>query len=377
MVTQDITTRMIILVPFKENMSAEDMADAYIEHVYLRGFGLPRCIRSDRDSRMTSDFWTALFNKLGTSLHMSTAYQHTPHGNVERANQEIQKYLRFFASSSQNDWDNYLKFAEFAFNDSNKSGTGYTPFELNGMNPRTPAQLLSQMAPRAKKRVLRRLQNSKSSKEKKAEAYGKWIESLTLKLEDARVNLQKATEQRLSRLNRNRRACPESFAIGRKVWLKAGNLTREAQAKVTDKIPPMHRKLAPQYLGPFEITKVIGTHRFRLNIPAVLRIYNEFDASLLKPYVVRAKEAGEDVVLSDPGAPPSLVPVDVDELVEDEFYIEKILAHHFTRNGRLKYLIKFVGYDDSHNLWLDEKDVFMTQNFLKDYYDHPKLVLRI
>ena len=64
-------------------------------------------------------------------------------------------------------------------------------------------------------------------------------------------------------------------------------------------------------------------------------------------------------------------PIDSDRLTHDEFYIEKILAHHYTKHDMLKYLIQFKGFDSSYNLWLDERDVFVTKDFLDKYYQNP------
>lgn len=264
MVVQDVSSRMIILIPFKNGMNASDMADAYIEKVFCRGFGLPRMIWSDRDTRMTSDFWTSLFSKLGTSLHMSTAYSHTPHGAVENANKEIQKFLRFYVSPLQNDWDSHLKFAEFAFNNTFKTSTGHTPFELNGMSPRLPSALLAERISKQSKRT--KIAKQKKHKNEKVNAEN-FLDSVALKLQNAHKILQTTTESRLERINRNRRDCPESFALGRKVWLRADHLSSRSQAKITDKIIPMRRKISQQYCGPFEIIGITGSKRFKLAIP--------------------------------------------------------------------------------------------------------------
>ena len=72
-----------------------------------------------------------------------------------------------------------------------------------------------------------------------------------------------------------------------------------------------------------------------------------------------------------------MVPIDDDRLTHDEFYIEKILAHHYTKKDMLKYLIQFKGFDSSYNLWLDERDVFVTKEFLNKYYKNPTLVQTI
>jgi len=46
-----------------------------------------------------------------------------------------------FVNSTQDDWDEYLPFVEFAYNNATQDSTGNTPFVLNhGRHPLTPAK---------------------------------------------------------------------------------------------------------------------------------------------------------------------------------------------------------------------------------------------
>lgn len=40
----------------------------------VKQFGVPLGLISDRDPRFTSDFWRALWEIMGTRLHLSTAF---------------------------------------------------------------------------------------------------------------------------------------------------------------------------------------------------------------------------------------------------------------------------------------------------------------
>ena len=93
----------------------------------------------------------------------------------------------------------------------------------------------------------------------------------------------------------------------------------------------MRRKISQQYCGPFEIIGITGSNRFKLAIPPALKLYDEFEASVLRPFVVKAFSESKTELVSNPGAPPSIVPIDDDRLTHDEFYIEKILAQHYTK----------------------------------------------
>jgi len=43
--------------------------------------------------------------------------------------------------------------------------------------------------------------------------------------------------------------------------------------------------------------------------------------------------------------------------VPDEFHIEKIIRAKKERNGKMKYLVKWVGYDSTYNSWIDQSDM--------------------
>ncbi|MBW0492127.1 hypothetical protein O181_031842 [Austropuccinia psidii MF-1] len=46
--------------------------------------GVPKIIISDTDPKFTSEFWTNLYDMLGTKLVFSTAYHPSTHGLAER-----------------------------------------------------------------------------------------------------------------------------------------------------------------------------------------------------------------------------------------------------------------------------------------------------
>ena len=58
-------------------------------------------------------------------------------GQTERVNQTIEQYLQHYCSWKQDDWDELLPMAEFAYNSARSETTGISPFEANyGMLPR-------------------------------------------------------------------------------------------------------------------------------------------------------------------------------------------------------------------------------------------------
>lgn len=59
----------------------------------------------DRDPRFTTLFWRELASRLGTKLHMSTAYHPQSDGQAERVNGVLEDTLRQFVGLYQQDYD--------------------------------------------------------------------------------------------------------------------------------------------------------------------------------------------------------------------------------------------------------------------------------
>ncbi|MBW0525748.1 hypothetical protein O181_065463 [Austropuccinia psidii MF-1] len=114
--------------------------------------GVPKIIISDRDLKFTSEFWTNLYDILGTKLAFSTAYHPQTDGLAERMIQKMKDILkRFFAYGMEykdhegytHDWVTLLQAVQLGYNTSQHSTTGKTP-ELveKGCNPLFPVDNL-------------------------------------------------------------------------------------------------------------------------------------------------------------------------------------------------------------------------------------------
>ena len=104
--------------------------------------GLPNVIVSDRDPRITSDFWQSLFKRLGSKLNLSSSHHPETDGQTERTHRTIEQILRAYVEPQHADWVTWLPIAEFAYNNSTHSSTHQTPFLANyGFNPTTPSSL--------------------------------------------------------------------------------------------------------------------------------------------------------------------------------------------------------------------------------------------
>jgi hypothetical protein len=135
----DKLTKLVHFVACKEEMSAKESAELYVDHVF-RLHGLSREFITDRDPRFTSAFWHAFWQEvtvlLGTRTVMSSSFHPQTDGQTERVDQNLETYLQHFVSVGLNDWDTLLSRAEFAHNAAVNKTICTAPFNLTyGYHP--------------------------------------------------------------------------------------------------------------------------------------------------------------------------------------------------------------------------------------------------
>ncbi|SLM35328.1 retrotransposon nucleocapsid protein [Lasallia pustulata] len=119
-----------------EGTSAEATAQILIQWVF-RPHGLPTSITSDRGPQFVATVWRSFCKRLEIKCKLSTAFHPETDGQIERANQDIEKQLRIYCNYMQDDWVRLLPMAEFADNNAVSAGTSMTPFFANkGFHPR-------------------------------------------------------------------------------------------------------------------------------------------------------------------------------------------------------------------------------------------------
>ena len=97
------------------NETAEDTANYFFPNIF-KHHGMPDSITSDRDPKFTSKFWDHLMKLCGVKLKMSASKHPQTDGATEIMNIMVENYLRCYFSYHQNDWDELLPAAEFAYN---------------------------------------------------------------------------------------------------------------------------------------------------------------------------------------------------------------------------------------------------------------------
>src|SRR5215208_5186083 len=117
-------------IPTTTDVTASQVAEIFFNTIF-KNHGLPKIIISDRDPKFTSHFWKALFEKLGTKLAMSTSHHPQTDGQTERMNRTMEDMLRAYVNYKQDNWDECLAAAEFAYNQATQASTGFSPFKLD------------------------------------------------------------------------------------------------------------------------------------------------------------------------------------------------------------------------------------------------------
>ena len=330
MVIVDRLTKRSIFIKTKMTNTAEDTAKLFIEN-YFKLHGMPKTIISDRDTKFTSIFWSSFIKLLGTKHRLSSAFRPQTDGQTERTNRFIQDYLRGLVNPFQNDWDQFLALAEFAYNARIHSSIGMAPFEADlGYNPYTPTD------------VARDPEFSKLDKEAKA-----LINKQKAFIKMAQDRMAEAQDRMKYYYNRNR--SEQNFEIGELVLLDNRNLN------IRHKGYAEKDKLAPRFNGPYPI---IGRHNkdsYEIRMPPGLKIHPVFHTSLLKKYQQDKSPTRNNTV------PKTLLK---DGTVGQ--LIESIIGHRL-KNKQIEYKVKWLGESEYQATWEPVSNLTQAQGLINIY----------
>jgi transposase InsO family protein len=334
LVVVDRLTKRAHFIPTTTNVTAPETAQLFIDNVF-KLHGLPQSIVTDRDTRFVSHFWRSLFGLLGIQLKPSTAYHPQTDGQTERTNRTLEQMLRNYINYKQNNWDSFLSLVEFAYNSAEQSSIGVSPFYCDlGRQPHTADTLMVKQDFKDKTHV---------------HSTATLMDELNDTMLKAREAMSKAQEQQTKYADQHRRDA--TYQVGDWVLLSSANITADFE-----KNRPT-RKLAPRFIGPFQISEIISPVNYKLDLQGQLDIHPVFHVSLLKPYKRNPPEfEGREIA-----RPP---PVIVEG--EKEYEVEKILDKRVHRR-RTEYLVKWRGYDQFESTWLPAKELTHAKEALQEF----------
>ncbi|GMG14498.1 unnamed protein product [Phytophthora fragariaefolia] len=354
----DRFSKMVHLAPVAAEVTADESAEFFLDLVF-RHHRLPESILSDRDPRFTSAFWTRLSALLGTRLLMSTAAHLETDVQTERVNRVLEDVLRSYATSFAS-WSSFLPMPEFALNNATHGSTGLTPFFVNNArHPRVPALLavrssnppaVSTLGGGGRAPTPQSVQSSSDppsdelNQETAAEVHvveghvlhGVAYEELSAvdvampaastvanfapKPSPTSIDSATVSERLLHRQAVTRYVRDALQAVGdlqkanadRRGWKNMLSFRRGDRVRLsTDGIQGSAvtnlgaNKLAPRFIGPFKILKVIRD-AYTLDIPTSMRLHPTFYVGRLKPYIpatIRPPEAEHPRPARNPSRP--------------------------------------------------------------------------
>ena len=114
-ITDQGSTKAVILIPCYKTMGAEQLARLYKEQAFpfIR---IPSKLISDQDVQFTSQLFREMCKQLGVQQNISLAYHPEMDGQSERTNQTIETALRIFGNFWQNNWSDWLLLMQYQLN---------------------------------------------------------------------------------------------------------------------------------------------------------------------------------------------------------------------------------------------------------------------
>jgi hypothetical protein len=173
-----------------------------------------------------------------------------------------------------------------------------------------------------------------------------FVQQMQRLIAEARREHKVATERQVKYANAKRRDV--QFAIGDWVLLSAKNL------RFKEGTP----KLLPRWVGPFQVSKRVGTQAYELNLPSRWKVHDVFHVSLLERY-------RRDGSVQPPP------PVEVLE-GEDEYEVEQVLDHRRVKlrgPNPYEYLVRWTGYSPENDTWEPHANLRNAPKVLKEYWD--------
>ncbi|HBS53814.1 MAG TPA: hypothetical protein DD806_07425 [Flavobacterium sp.] len=125
---QDELTKYVVIIPIP-NKEAPTLARAFVEGFVLT-FGTVKFVKTDLGTEYVNQVFKNVLELLEIEHRTSTAYHPQTIGGLERNHKTLNEFLRKFVNDDKDDWDDFTKYYEFAYNTTPHSVHKFTPYEL-------------------------------------------------------------------------------------------------------------------------------------------------------------------------------------------------------------------------------------------------------
>ncbi|GJY75423.1 RNA-directed DNA polymerase [Tanacetum coccineum] len=258
---EDVSIDFVLGLPLTQRKKDSIMVARLYFAEIVRLHGVPRSITSDRDVKFVGHFWRTLWKRLGAKLHFSSSHHPQTDGQTEVTNRSLGSLLRCLVGDKPKQWDVVLPQAEFAYNRSNHSSTGRSPFfVVYGRNPFTPLDLAPMVGD--------------GSVSAEGDERARQIQELHAQV---REQIIKHNLQYQTRANKHRKQV--LFEEGDLVWIHLRR-ARFPQGRFG--------KLQPRADGPFRILKKINDNAYKVELLGHYGVSDTFNVADLSPYTPNA-----------------------------------------------------------------------------------------
>jgi hypothetical protein len=384
LVMTDQFTKFTILRPLKSTTTEEVTRQLYD---VTCTFGPPKTILTDGASYFKAKQLKAFCRMTNIAKLVANPYCPKTVGLVEVRNKVLGQALSKYIDPSQTDWHRFLPGLQFALNTTVTPAVNLTAYHLMFGRPcRSPLDY-SLHVPR----------DPECTKDEHVQAITRDLE-LAYKI--AREQLKLTRAQMKKRYDES--AKDPKYKVGDLVWVLQ---PRKSGSKGQSK------SLYCPYHGPYYIVQVLAQKNIKVRsmshqgVPIVIHV------DRLKPFIPATRRPDPVAPLPWPGdpIPEELVPKDQLQLDEDQdpgenlnptldtavdsqlnppavqgqplatpqpepqsdvYEVERILKKR-TRNGKLQFLIRWKGYSQKHDQWVNQEDI-VSPMMIKNFLEQPK-----
>ena len=235
----DHFTGWVEAMPLKD-ITAEICANAFIKCICTR-HGPPTKLLSDRGSQFISSLAGEVNKIMGTHKINTTAYHPQTNGKVEKFNNTLVNMLAMYVSMKQNDWDEFIPYALFAYNTSRHELNQFSPYYM--LYGREPNYMLDAMVRTDSDTFL---------------SVGKWTRKIIRRIRRAHLLAERHQREVSNKyLTKSMASPPPVFKPGDYVWMKF--------------MRPMStgsQKFVHKWSGPYEVMERVAPVTYRIKIPA-------------------------------------------------------------------------------------------------------------